>query len=927
MKDHPDKKLEWFRSDVAIAIEEKAVPVHVVLHLRRGDVASLYQKGKSLHRYTTDDEIVQVLSSFCHALESAKIRRQFDAPLSVFVHFMSEGKEEDFPIARMRKALSSIGGKLQLHLDAPVLQSFSHMVAADVLLYGVSSFPELAARYYNNGVARPYATRRSNDGDRDGAVIKQAFDDCFVDEVRNVLVRKVSGATEAAPEEKPVACGGAKAVPSNMKTANFFRTILTSEYEFAPTFEEDREAAARSPEVEAPPEEKTTAKRDQFAGRPIRVNEPRSAPTSERERKNRLRDATRTKVIVRERFRFVLEKVRERRRQLVKYYGGNAKILARAVLEDDTDPSENTLLVSKMALKMLRGVARDIVGKGRELSWYTVNLKVAGIGGAIMSGFPGTEKTSFLELFKLGVEDLWNTLHVGVEIRNSALYSHEEDPFLRLLCLESLVGEDVDMVFAEVMDKEVFSRHQKPKLYKFVRDHPGQGKQIKRREKKTFEDEDEEGEGEGEEEAASSDPPPIDPEEAAILETYMRAIYSVKSQPAAMLMYFDTAWKDRDRATRAADLLDYELYQYHNMSRTIYSPFGRALDNVRWQAYKHYKSAGEMPEGCTLECLAKRNCDLRDCPLDPRKGDFFHDQADLRSFLGAEMADPPIIPKRFHRKEHQLFVDRADGGLPFLLGHDLIASQIIYHHLVMMERALNVVLDYVRENEAGYLVAIVKNIVSGSSNRPKLPRPVFCEQHFCAVRTRCFLSQKPMFAMKNNLGLLVENSDEINWTLDHPGLGDRCNADKLNEACSATLDLVPSEETEWSRCDTEMYNCAFSSERLAIKGSADTGEFVIHLNLNRLEDCKVLLYEADVTDNFAPMGAVLGNASADDAALALLQRERPGHVANWHYELRVFIDNEPTKAVTITKVRLEGNSSTQQLLHPATLPPSNPSSL
>jgi len=154
----PDKAVTWFHPAGNDRFWSPLRPsrtsvVNVVIHVRRGDV----NEGTGHGRYTSTEDVEKVLKHLCMALQT--VNRSQGSSYHASIHIASDGTEADFPGAIWSALVGEkcpTESSLQFQFDS-ALKTFSHFVAADVLLYGVSSFPKLAALIYHEGVSRAYA--------------------------------------------------------------------------------------------------------------------------------------------------------------------------------------------------------------------------------------------------------------------------------------------------------------------------------------------------------------------------------------------------------------------------------------------------------------------------------------------------------------------------------------------------------------------------------------------------------------------------------------------------------------------------------------------------------------------------------------------------------------------------------------------------
>ena len=123
--------------------------MHVALHVRRGDLIAGGVAAAAVwrDRLTSDGELAACAVRVRRSLPS--VGPGGDA---VAWHVFSEGKAREFE--PLRRAFEAAGlGRLQLHLDEPIEETFHHLVMADALVVAKSSFSWAAA--YLGAPTRP----------------------------------------------------------------------------------------------------------------------------------------------------------------------------------------------------------------------------------------------------------------------------------------------------------------------------------------------------------------------------------------------------------------------------------------------------------------------------------------------------------------------------------------------------------------------------------------------------------------------------------------------------------------------------------------------------------------------------------------------------------------------------------------------------
>ena len=877
---HPAKALAWFKKDEEEDRANGRVPIHTVLHIRRGDVSQLFQDGKALHRYTDNAKISTIIRDFVEAMTSKAMRSFLDVPFRVHVHIASDGGAEDFPDALLgewAKLLRPVKGTLSLHLardqEGSMLETFAHMADADVLLHGVSSFPGLAARWYSTGVARVYAPRRSDvtfDDHRRGA-----FDSCFVDEVRDMLLRKVLFTDKlSARDERPVSCGGARVLPKHVDASGFVSAPqpAAAKKESAPdlrpkaTISAPESVASAAPDehdvlrdTEAKPREKPREKKPQdWTSETAKAKAPaqRIAPSGASPRKSALK----------ERLTEALAAVRSRKWEISEYYEGDRKVLVRATLADDINPADNAALVARIAVKILRAVARELLGQTHK---YSVSFTVAAVGGKAVAGYPGSASTSFMAVLEARVAELWRLLSIDFRAFNAAIDSFDISPAPQLDCIRPMASDEADMVVVEVPTAAAMGRS-------VAKAQKGAAPQK---------------------------------EEEAVAEMILRRVLDMPGQHAAVLLYLD---RGTGGGKSRAEALYSDIFEgaaplggYRNHSITVLEPFGKSVSHLRWRSAKMY-GAGEapLPPTCGEACSSAKDyaqCDVAVCPLRPRMGDGFHEAP--QAVPAEDAADVARAYGALDAGAGDLFAvdaDAEDGQLlPFLLGHELIGNQLAYQQLTLMERALKVLLDFVKlmPEGAGFLSEIVGSLRE-RTRTGKLPLNALCSDHACRHRLHCFYAHEPRLAEGLDASDLFEPTIGGGWKAVAAQPEFRCDEERRARTCDGKR---PEE------CALETRKCNFPGWRRAWRGTEPDGPLTIHLVPKRLKLCRVHIFEPEWIEAGIDMVDPLreGERDFDEDERALAGVLRGKNLANWRTELAVKINGK--RCAKGCDVRTEGN--------------------
>ena len=197
--DMPEKQLAWFDDKAFGNKQGGPVPFEIVVHLRRGDVTHGMQR-----RWTSTEEMTLMFETLSDTLAAAQrdLRRDSgDRDYKVRgikwrVHLLSQAQEKDLPLQEWRGLLKKAGAELVLHLeprrktketDLNVLPAFAHMAGADLLMHGVSRYPQFAGRYYSRNLVVEYKEPRDAEGEEEKNIRHRTGDklvEAIVDYVR-----------------------------------------------------------------------------------------------------------------------------------------------------------------------------------------------------------------------------------------------------------------------------------------------------------------------------------------------------------------------------------------------------------------------------------------------------------------------------------------------------------------------------------------------------------------------------------------------------------------------------------------------------------------------------------------------------------------------------------------------------------------------
>ncbi len=161
--------LPWFEP-AAPSPAESALAVHVVVHVRRGD---LWFRDRA--RLISNERWSRAFRVLADALAEARERWKGPKPLDITVHIISESNRQDAlwsrhqtpqrsgpgaaagpekasaAVALPRDEWEEILGAANItsawHLDADTLASMHHMIGADVLVKSISAFSDVASLY------------------------------------------------------------------------------------------------------------------------------------------------------------------------------------------------------------------------------------------------------------------------------------------------------------------------------------------------------------------------------------------------------------------------------------------------------------------------------------------------------------------------------------------------------------------------------------------------------------------------------------------------------------------------------------------------------------------------------------------------------------------------------------------------------------
>ncbi|KAJ8614587.1 hypothetical protein CTAYLR_004967 [Chrysophaeum taylorii] len=530
-------------------------------------------------------------------------------------------------------------------------------------------------------------------------------------------------------------------------------------------------------------------------------------------------------------------------REIEAYYRYDLAILKHAVVDpSNTDPN-------------LRHRFGPIVFGKRK---FVISV----IGGPTAAGEGVWRSASWPAVLEARLEPVFARLDVALELRNMAAPRRPEFP--DNLCLGPIVGNDADVVISEwrsTWDDFGFGD---------IAGWPAHEDLVWNRNATLF---------------SSKKPRPprlVRRRELAAFETFLRTALAVESRPALHFVALDPDGGDNASTFRHA--LDkggilHDAYRKYDVN--FFSAFGAPFNHLR-KRFRNKKTNRARRQNCT---------DLSRCAVHALQDG--HHARPLR--LGFKTDDRPPSWAAIHARPRDLFVDGRLGAL----GHEVVANQLAYHYL----RVLNASLVSRRDlfsNTAAAAAALEQQQLQRKSSVPHAPPPVACGGLFCPRdnQPRCAYSSLPK-AGPLDVGDIIANSTGVtrwrNVAVD----------DFSAAAAAAAAAASPRSSPAWRRCDADdpsrpglaachnaedscecyEYHAACSHhgtvQARAFEGDSGAGPLELDVDFPRRSRCAVMIAEP------------------------ILRSDKPLTLANWFHELKVVVEGilclEPACRVLQTK--------------------------
>lgn len=514
-------------------------------------------------------------------------------------------------------------------------------------------------------------------------------------------------------------------------------------------------------------------------------------------------------------------------KELEAYYEGDTELLEKALV-DPSRPNE------QLKQRMTEAIVTAAEGTKPKLVFGVV-------GGSVAAGEHVWDSTAWPSVLKGRLKPVFDKLGVELEVRNEASPRRHEFP--ENLCLNPILGRDVDVVLREwrrtnwdqgiahgllptgwTMDEDMVWNRNSSVISK------------KRARPQSL----------------------VRARDLAGFEVFLRTAVSLKSQPSVHIVALDPDGGDNSSAFRLA--LDkggilHDPYRRHEI--LFFSAFGQSFD--------HHRRSQTRRKNCT---------NLAVCSIEPKRQDGHHSRP-LK--FGFNPDDHPGSWTSTFSRLRELFVD----GRPGALGHELVANQLAYFYLSLLNEAL-------RDLFAG-TAPTIRQSPRRRRNRASLPPPVLCGGLLCPASGGplpiCAYSSLPK-AGPLDVGDIIANSTGVTrWRNEH-----------VDDAVSFTCDLADKAALEAcasgddsSACFEYHKGCSHHGafQTRAFEGYSGSGPLQLDIDFPRDARCAVLIAEP------------------------ILHAKKPLTMANWFHEVTVIVEGNECKppACTVIQGRHSGAQS------------------
>jgi hypothetical protein len=524
------------------------------------------------------------------------------------------------------------------------------------------------------------------------------------------------------------------------------------------------------------------------------------------------------------RFSAGLKAVMKAKAEILAWYDGNSAVLEKAPVRP---PDEDKILVAKMVKAMHGGLTDD------EEQAFIISV----VGSSMSAGHDNFRNGTFAAILQRTLQPAWDSLGVKFKVRNLAVGGRNPSPWP--LCMKQLVGDDTDLLIYELS------------FWNF--------------------------------EAGYASTLPIQKKgadvEQAGLEILLRNVYRLPKQPVIHFLQMDT--------TTRHDVMSWmdqwfepgmPLSAYSSFPMNGFDAFGEPFNHLISRAEKKGTRALKPPVLTNLwkgdeqknsftrepeKCPSGDKTDVNKCLIDPLKPDGYHTLP--KHLLGDNIANHVWMNWYFANGMGRLF----GTWHPAPLAHELIANQLAYYQLAVMEEALKSLIGaptILRSSAFG------KNVQKGAAAR-HLPTNVLCNDVVCNPNfaQKCAFSSLPKISGPDIGDWMVNDTAGSNWINERADKSLRCKSyNPYLDDSWWDLDERPGHNDigEGGRGFNLGRVCTLEDQNRGMKGYPDNAP--LSLTFTDMASCKIWLGES-----------TYGSSG------------KPGLLANWESELAFKVNGEP----------------------------------
>jgi len=374
--------------------------------------------------------------------------------------------------------------------------------------------------------------------------------------------------------------------------------------------------------------------------------------------------------------------VRQSQKNLLEYYHGDEHILNKAPY---ASPEGDSALASKMAKTIYQSV---ILGKN-------TSFNIGVLGSSVTAGHDTFRLASWPFVLGRHLEKLWSVLGVSVTVRNQAEGATAPDMFYSL-CLPLKVGDDIDLLIRESMywPWETGVRD--------VIDIAKEGAPLN----------------------------------IAAFEVLLRCAWSLPRQPAVHILQVKTTTGHPDPLGYMKEFLfEMKPYTKNGFAVNAFDAFAKPFDHFtqRFKPRLARHTGNQAADPCSSTSVS-------DCPINITMQDGHHR---MSVFIQELLQKHPEWRESVELSgDFQLWIKWHPGSL----GHEVIANQMAYYHMKVMEKTLLLILQ-----GQGNLYAVQQHL--------ELPTPVACKFEVCGVcRAQCASAQSERVAGLDMADIMINDT-------------------------------------------------------------------------------------------------------------------------------------------------------------------------